>query len=230
MEFAIPEAPARAFLFTSAGPGEGKSLTVANLAIAMSQMGRRVLVIDADLRNSTQHKLFELAGQPGLTEVLTKKFSWRDARASTGVENLDVIPCRQVPPNPAELLGGQAMRGLLEEAKLEYDVVLVDSPPVLLFTDACVLAPLVNGVLLVVRASVGTPEAIARGQALLQGVRGKVVGAILNAIPSEGIPHYGFYGYHRYYSPDDTEETKLLTNWEKIKDLARDILSRARRI
>lgn len=229
IQFAIPEAPTRAFLITSPGPGEGKSLTVANLAISMSQMERRVLLVDADLRRPVQEKYFALPRDTGLTNLLAKNLSWRDVIRpvhTAADRKIDVISGGPLPPNPAELLSGQTFGVFLEEAKQEYDVVLIDSPPVLIYTDACVLAPLVNGVFLVVRAGVTDPEAILRAQSLLGAVNGKVVGAILNAVPhDDGFGYYRYYDYH--YADDERSDGE---GWRRLRRATRRILSHIRKI
>ena len=228
IQFASPGLSVCSFLFTSVGPSDGKSLTVANLAIALSQMGKRVLVIDADLRKPVQHKLFGVETEVGLTDVLARNVPWSQAVITRdAVKNLDLIPSGKLPPNPAELLGGEAMRALLAEVQQHYDLVLLDSPPTLIVADACVLASLVQGVFLVVRAGVTTPEAIARVQSLLSTVNAKLIGTILNAIPtSNGIGPYGigYYNYHSYYGAEQSE------NGGRLKQTAQHILSEAQKL
>jgi tyrosine-protein kinase Etk/Wzc len=231
IQFALPDAAERGvFLFTSAGPKEGKSLTVANLAVALTQLGVRILVVDADLRQPKQHKLFRSEAEVGITDVLAKNVSWPEAVRSTGVENLYLLPSGQVPPNPVELLARRQMKALLKEASQQYDLILIDSPPALLFTDACVLASLVDGVFIVVRAGQVTPDAVARTQSLLVGVKAKVVGAILNGTPSaDGYGPYGYrYGYHyKEHYADAQTPVEYLLEW--LRDITRRILLRKRR-
>lgn len=209
----------RQFLFTSVGGGEGKSLTVANLAIIMSRMERRVLVVDADLRKPTQHFLFGATQQLGLTDFLAGKIPWQEVVKSTTVEHVDLIVCGKTPPNPTELLAQQAMTDLLQEAKQRYDMVLLDSPPVIPFADACVLAPLVGGVFLVVQSRVTTPEGIAQARSRLNAVNGKLIGTILNGVRDED----GFgYHYNYYYLHADE-------NGGNLKKLTRRILRQGQR-
>lgn len=197
IQFAAPEAPARTFLLTSPGPREGKSTTVANLAIALAQMGGRILLVDADLRKPVLYELFQSPREAGLSEILVGNLHWRDGIRPTEVQNLHFLPSGHLPPNPAELLGSKRMKLLLQELAQNYEVILLDSPPVLLFTDASILGSMVDGVFLVVRAGETTPEAISRAKALLSAVNAKVIGAILNSVRLEDSG--GLYGYPRYH-------------------------------
>jgi capsular exopolysaccharide synthesis family protein len=191
-------------------------------------MEKRVLVIDADLRKPVQHKLFGVETEVGLSDVLARNVPWSQAVITRdAVKNLDLIPSGKLPPNPAELLGGEAMRALLAQVQQHYDLVLLDSPPTLIVADACVLASLVQGVFLVVRAGVTTPEAIARVQSVLSTVNAKLLGTILNAIPSSnGIGPYGMGYYHSnyYHSQDQSDKSG------RLKQATQHILSEAQKL
>lgn len=230
LQFALPEAPVCVFLFTSPGPSEGKSLTVANLAITLGHLDKRVLIVDADFRRSTQGKLFQIPMGSGLSEVLSQNHSWRDVIQSTLNKRMDIMPCGRTPPNPADLLAGSALSAFLDEAKQHYDIILIDSPPVLLYTDACVIGPLVNGVFLVVRADVTARETIVRAQSLLGAVNARVIGAILNGVTrADQLRYYAYYHDHED-DPSDSETAGKKIHWMRLKDNVRRFLSRISRI
>ncbi|MBI2357595.1 MAG: polysaccharide biosynthesis tyrosine autokinase [Deltaproteobacteria bacterium] len=223
IRFAVPEASARVFLFTSAQPGEGKSLTVANLAIAMSRRGGRILVVDCDMRKPDQSKLFHVREESGISDVLVGRNTWREMTKPTRVNNVDLVPCGEIPEDPAELLAGPAMGQFLAEAEQHYDLVLLDSPPILPFTDASVLAPLVSGVFLVVRSGRTRAEAIARVRSILESIKAKLIAVVLNGVsPQDEI---GYYPYAYYYGAYPASGKR---RW--FKRVARGVLSRFRRV
>jgi non-specific protein-tyrosine kinase len=193
IRFSSVDNPLRTILVTSAGPTEGKSTTVANLAAAMAQAGLKVVAVDADLRRPRLHQMFGLHPQGGLTSSLLE--GSLDGRLQPAqVEGLVVLPAGELPPNPAELLGSRRMRELLELLKGHVDVVVIDSPPVLPVTDAAVLAQGVDGVLLVVDAGQTRRGAAKRAVESLRQVGANLVGVVLNAVPT----HRGDY-YYEYY-------------------------------
>lgn len=215
IQFAAVEDAPRSFLLTSSGPGEGKSLTVANLAIALAQMRGRVLLVDSDLRRPVLHHLFGVPRETGLTDVLVGSLAWREAVCATGVPNLDLLPSGHLPPNPPDLLGSTRMKSLIQEATAQYDMVLLDSPPALPFADASTLASIVDGVFLLVRVGVTTPEAVLRTKSMLEAVRGRILGAVLNGASLEegfGLSRYYSYHLYNYYHPE-SEQRK--DGWER---------------
>lgn len=139
LAFSTLETPARSILVSSADPGEGKSLCALNLATVMAFDGRRVILIDCDLRRPVQHMLNELPLEPGVSNVLAGEATWEQAVKATNVNNLWVMPAGTLPPNPPELLGSGACRQMLQDLKENYDMVILDSPPVMSLTDAQVL-------------------------------------------------------------------------------------------
>ena len=197
IQFATPDVKAPCYLITSAGPGEGKSLTSTNLGITLAQMGQRVILVDADMRRPVLHRLFGMERGNGLSDVLAANGTWRDYVRSTKVEGLDMLAAGQLPPNPAELLASDRMRALIEELRENYDLVLVDSPPAVALTDASILGRIVNGSFLVVRSGVASTEAVRRAKMTLENVGSRLLGAIFNgASLQEGL---GLPGYYRYY-------------------------------
>lgn len=191
--------PLRTVLVTSPGPTEGKSFTAANLAVTMAQAGLKVVAVDCDLRRPRLHTLFGIHPREGLTGSLLAGSTDGRLQPVEQMEGLSLLPAGELPPNPAEMLGSQRMRDLLGHLAEEADVVVIDSPPVLPVTDAAIMAQGVDGVLLVL--DVGSTRRGAARQAVesLQQVGGKVVGAVLNRVPTRGRGYY-YYHYRDYYS------------------------------
>jgi non-specific protein-tyrosine kinase len=197
IRFSSVDKPLRTLLVTSAGPTEGKSITVANLAVAMAQAGLKVAAVDGDLRRPRLHRLFNIHPHGGLTGALLEGSV--DGRLQpVQVDGLAVLQAGELPPNPAEILGSQRMRDLLGELTQQVDVVLVDSSPVLPVTDAAVLAQGVDGVLLVVDAGETRRGAARRAVESLRQVGGNLIGVILNAVPTHRGGYYYYYYYHHY--------------------------------
>ncbi|CAH0346453.1 CpsD/CapB family tyrosine-protein kinase [Bacillus sp. CECT 9360] len=180
IQFSSVDKDIRAILVTSPGPSEGKSTTVANLAVVYAQQGKKVLLVDADLRKPTVHYTFNLTNTFGLTTVLAKQANLTDTVVQTNEEKLFVLPSGPIPPNPAELLGSKAMDDLIEDILQEFDIVLFDSPPVLAVTDAQILANRCDGTILVVSSGKTEFEQAAKAKESLLSVNGTILGAILN--------------------------------------------------
>jgi len=187
----------RTMLVTSASKGEGKSTTSANLAVTFAQQGMRVLLVDADLRRPALDKLFGIPREPGLSNLLIHPELWENAIRPTSQETLHVLPAGSIPPNPAELLGGQRMTGLINLLQEKYDLVIFDSPPVLIAADASILASWVDGVLVIVRAGQTDRGAAQHTMQQLVGVGARIVGAVLNDPDARA---FGYGGYYRYYN------------------------------
>ncbi len=210
ISFARAQSRARTLVLTSPGPADGKSTTVANLAITFAQQGQRTLLIDADLRRAVLDKTFSVPRTPGLTEVIVGVSPLANAVHKTTVENLFVMASGQLPPNPSELLGSDRMREVLAEARETFDVVLFDSPPLLAVTDAAVLSTMVDGAILVVRVGSTRREAVRRAAAHLRAVHSRVLGAVLNDIDASSGGYYGGYGYYAYAYHSHEDETPTL--------------------
>jgi tyrosine-protein kinase Etk/Wzc len=189
----------KTIILTSPGPADGKSTTVANLAITFAQQGQRTLLVDADLRRAVLDKTFSVPRSPGLTEVIVGEVALEQAVSSTDVPNLHVLGSGQFPPNPSELLGSTAMREVLRAAAEQFDVVLLDSPPLLAVTDAAVLSTLADGTILVVRMGATARQAVRRSLGQLQAVHARTIGAVMNDVDLKRSSYYGGYGYY-YYS------------------------------
>ncbi len=193
-------------VITSSIPGEGKSTTAANLALAIAQGGSRVALVDADMRRPSVAKNFELVGEVGLTSVLIGKAGIDDV-VQPASDGLDVITSGPIPPNPSELLGTQHMHELLKELAARYDRVIIDTPPLLPVTDAAVLARLADGAVLVVRANKTSREQVTRAADGLRSVGAKLLGCVLSMAPSKGRDAYT-YGYAYTYTPEGDKKTR----------------------
>ncbi|MGE9781589.1 polysaccharide biosynthesis tyrosine autokinase [Janibacter sp. G368] len=184
------------FVVTSAMPGEGKTTTAVNLALAMADSGRRTLLIDADLRNPSVAKLLGMEGSVGLTTVLLGDAEPRDVIQTWGSAGLDVLPAGQVPPNPSELLGSGPMADLLANLMQSYDFVLIDSPPVVPVIDAVVIERHTGGLLMVVGIDRTKKKDLAAALKQLDTVGARVSGFARNFVVSKGSDYR--YGYHHY--------------------------------
>lgn len=185
----------RSLVVTSSLPSEGKSSTASNLAIALTQAGWQVILVDADLRRPRIPDYLGIEGGAGLTDVLIGRSELADVVQSWGREGLSVLPSGPVPPNPSELLGSQQMRQLLKRLTSEYNMVIIDAPPLLPVTDAAALAAGCDGALLVVRHGKSRKEHLARAVALLASVNARLLGSVLNFAPVRGDDGYGGYSY-----------------------------------
>jgi capsular exopolysaccharide synthesis family protein len=203
---------ARVLQMSSCEPHDGKSTTISNLAISIAQSGKRVLLIDADLRRPTIHKLFGLDQTRGLSTVLSGQATMNDVAQSTVVQGLTVVTAGALPDKPAELLASTMMRKILEEGRNTYDVVLVDTPPVLSVSDPCIVAPYVDGLLLVVRMQKNRHASLVRVRETLRAHGVRLLGVITNGSTYEmGTYEYkgeyaGNYGTKLYTTTTMTQE------------------------
>jgi tyrosine-protein kinase Etk/Wzc len=197
LTFASPDRPLQTVILTSAGPSEGKSLTIANLAMAYAQMGKKTLLVDTDLRRPILHHLFNLKREPGFTDLFGEEFDYAKSIRPTLRENLSIITAGFFTPNPAELIGSHKMEQHLAHFKQHYDIVFFDTPPVVAVTDATLLSTRVDGILLVVKSHHTDREIALRALHILENVGGKIMGIVLNDID---LTHrYSSYGYYKYY-------------------------------
>lgn len=194
IQFSAVDKEFETLMVTSAGPGEGKSTTSANLAIVLAQQGKKVLLIDADLRKPTMQYTFHVENIVGLTNVLTHQAELNDAIEETGIENLHILTSGPIPPNPAELLGSKAMQELITSVKADYDLILFDTPPVLAVTDAQILSNQCEGVILVVHSGKTEVDAITKAKELLTNAKAKILGVVLNQKSQKNSNYYYYYG------------------------------------
>ena len=197
VEFATVDEPARTLLVTSSIPGEGKTTTASNLAVAFAQSDRRVILLDADLRKPGVHKLFGLPNTVGLTSLLRRdEAGIDDVAQATEQANLRVITTGPLPPNPAELLRSQRMRTILEQLTAAADLVILDSPPLQAVTDAAILASITDGTLLVVDAGRTRRGAARNGREALAKADARTLGAALNRLSGRAAGDYVYYDYY----------------------------------
>ena len=173
----------RSLVVTSPSAGEGKTSTAANLAVALAQAGERVVLVDADLRRTKLATLMDARSEPGLTSVLIGQSSLDDALVEIG-DRLTLLPTGPLPPNPSELLGSEAMAGVVRQLQERCDILLFDAPPLLPVTDAQVLATQVDGVVLVVRFGRTRRDLLSQARARLEVVGGRIFGLVMNAVPA----------------------------------------------
>ena len=202
IQFAQAGKSLKTIALTSCTPNEGKSTTIANLAVVLTQAGKSVLLIDCDMRNPTVHKNFKLSNKVGLSSCISMGTALADAVQETGIENLDALTGGVIPPNPSELLGSERMQHILARAEEEYDYVLLDTPPVLPVTDALVLSRMVDGVILVLYSGEIKVEMARDVKTQLVNAGANILGVVLNKVRSE---HHGYgYGYYYYYGHEGT--------------------------
>ena len=197
----------KSILVSSPQPGEGKSTTVANLAIAFAQLRKRTLLIDADLRKPVQHNVFDHPRGPGLAEYLIGEITdFNSIIRQTKVENLSLVSAGGLPPNPSELLGSDRMGKLVDKLEQEWDIILFDSPPIVAVTDSSMISAEIDALVLVVKAGQTDRAAVDRALDTISNVRSPLIGAILNGANPETLAgkysyYYSYYNY--YYNSDD---------------------------
>ena len=204
VKFASLEKELKTIVFTSAGPNEGKSTIIANYAVTLSYSGSRVLMVEGDLRNPTVHKMFGLPNRQGLTNILINNDDYTSYVQNTMIDGLDAITSGPKPPNPAELLGSNRMVNYLERFKADYDYVLIDTPPIVVVTDAALLASVCDGAILVVSSGEVVVDAAVKAKELLDGAKANTIGVVLNKNKSAKAGSYYYY----YYDDDDKKRKK----------------------
>lgn len=194
----------RLLAVTSSAPSEGKSTITSNLAISLSQEDKKVLLVDCDLRKPKMHKIFSVLNTQGLTSILMGANTIEDTvLRSPHIDGLSIITSGPVPPNPSELLNSKKMKEFLDRVKEDYDMVILDTPPIGPVTDSAVVSTLVDGTLLVIKAGETEIEKVDYAKELLDKVNANIVGAVLNNIPMKnGKGGYGYMEYYSYYGED----------------------------
>jgi capsular exopolysaccharide synthesis family protein len=200
LNFMSPDKPLKTLIVTSSAAAEGKSLTLVNLALSIAQNGKKVIIIDADLRKPMQHKFFEMTNFNGLSSILTGEIGFEEALRETSVEGVSLISTGVIPPNPAELLASRKMEEILKRAQEKADMVLIDTPPVIAVTDASILASKVDGVILVVASHQTHDQILVKSREILERAQANIVGVVLNKYPvhhENQYYHYYYYGHHK---------------------------------
>lgn len=203
--------PIRSVLFVSPGPEEGKSTTAINFAVMLAQQGQRVLVLDADLRRPGLHRALDVLREPGLTNLLVGDAEPRTVVRPNVLPNLDFLPSGPFPPNPSELLDSRGMKRLLEEFQRKYDMVVLDSPPILAVTDASVMGAHVDGAVLVLRSGETEQRAAERAVEQLRRVGVRVLGAVLNEVAMSTVEESYYLQYYYSYRPPEE------TGWDRLR-------------
>lgn len=202
LHFAMMEATNKVMMISGPSPQVGKSFITANLAAVLAQVGQKVVVIDADMRKGHLHRYFKNQNDLGLSDLLSGQAEHQQVIHETEVENLHFIPRGQIPPNPSELLMHSRFKALMERLSAEYDLVLVDTPPILAVTDAAIIGQQAGTSLIVARYGVNSAKEVDVSVHRFEQNRVEIKGAILNAIERRASNEYGYYAYH--YDSDKT--------------------------
>lgn len=194
IKFAMKDKIFQSLLFTSASVGEGKSTIASNIAISFAQDGKKVLLVDVDLRKPTMHYTFNKHMSPGITNLIMSNWRFQDIVKESGIRGLDLITCGPIPSNPAELLGSTSMDNFMEDMKKIYDLVILDAPPILSVADAQILSEKCDGTVLVVSAGKTEKRNLKKAKEVLLASKAKMIGVVLNNFKL-GKSHY----YYEYY-------------------------------
>jgi capsular exopolysaccharide synthesis family protein len=209
IEFNRKNPDANTLTLISGGPGEGKSTTLFNLAYTCAKGGYSVLVVDADLRRPSQHRLFGVENTVGLSNYLTSNMSFEEVVRTTGVDNLSFIPSGQLPRDAVGILNSQRMTDLIRNTKMRYDLVMFDSPPILGVSDGAVLASEVDLSIMVIEHRRFPRSMLQRVKQAVVNVGGNLLGVVLNKVDARHDSGYGYYGnYYDYYSTQNGEEQR----------------------
>jgi len=232
LNFVCTENDFKTILFTSSSPGEGKTSIVVNLAITMAQIGQKVLLIDGDLRRPVIAKLFGIEQIPGLTDVILGNYEWHNVVKSVtdlmmgrmsideimktpGMDNLHIITSGTYSPSPSEIISSRAIGEFINKIRAEYDMVLIDAPPVLAATDAALWSSRVDGTALVYQVGKVARGALRRSKMSLENLKANVIGVVLNGLKAEISPDFGQQDYYYYYYGREKTQVPLS---KKIKD------------
>jgi len=209
IQFANVDKPVKTILITSPAPKEGKSLTAINLALTIARSGMKVLLMDTDLHRPRVHWISDRQKSPGLSELMAGDLNDIDGYLrNTTMDNFYVLTSGALTPNPAEILGSEKMKRLIEEVKKRFDIVLFDSPPVIPVADAAILAGMLDTTLLVVRSGKTTKQAVSRAKEVLQRLNASIYGVVLNNVDytkQYGYYRYYYYNYYHYYTSEKDE-------------------------
>jgi succinoglycan biosynthesis transport protein ExoP len=197
--FSTAGQPPKTILVTSGQPGDGKTTTVFNIALALTQLKAEVVIVDCDMRRPKVHKLLQLTKREGLSSFLTSGGDLNKFISRGPVPHLSILPCGFIPPNPSELISSENMKELLRSLEEQFDYVILDSPPLVTVTDPIILSTLVDGVILVVKSGQSKSELVSRVCQYLSSVGAKVLGVTLNNLNIRKDGH-DYYRYYRYYA------------------------------
>lgn len=190
IQFSAVDLEIKTIMITSAESADGKSTTAANLAIVLAQQGKKVILVDADLRKPSIHYAFDLSNLYGLTDVLTRNISLEEAISRTYVPNLSILTSGPTPPNPSELLDSNAMKKVMEELKERFDYIIFDTPPVLAVTDPQIIANKCDGVVLVIASGKTNKYRAIKAKELLENAKSRILGVIINGMNNKYSEYY----------------------------------------
>lgn len=194
LQFAVAgDQPLRSMAVVSSGPGEGKSTSSANLAVVFAQAGRRVLLVDADMRKATVHKTFGLSNEAGLSNLVSGQQSASSVIQPSGVDNLSVMTAGPTPPNPAELLNSHRMNVVIEELYQMFDLIVFDLPPVMTVADGLIMASKTDGTVVVIREGVTRKDSIIEAKNRLIQAKARILGVIYNGVEQMNESSYYYY-------------------------------------
>lgn len=195
IQFSMVDKNLKTLVITSAGPGAGKSTISANLGVTFAMQGKKVLIVDADMRKPTVHKTFHLPNRDGLTTLLTEKnIEIKDIAHRVSTEGLYIITSGAIPPNPSELLASKRMNKLIAELEEQFDLIIFDMPPVIAVTDAQVMSSKADGTIFVVNKDGADKEMVTKSKELLEKVKANVIGVVFNRVELKGDNYYYYYG------------------------------------
>lgn len=200
IQFSNVDKQIKVIVVTSAGPNEGKTTTISNLAVTFAQSGSKVLLLDGDLRKPKVHKTFFVPNSFGVTTILSWHGDYKEYLSKSNIQNLDVLTAGPIPPNPSEMLSSNSMKQFVETIRQEYDIVLIDAPPVGAVTDAAILSTIADGVILVTASGQVEIEQAQGAKELLDKVNANILGVVLNKV---GKSERGSYYY--YYEEEKEE-------------------------
>lgn len=212
IQFTSIDKSMKIIVITSTNPDEGKSIVSSNLAVSIAQTEKRVLLVDCDMRKPKIHKIFGITNHDGLTNILMgeKKLDDVSFKGGTEIQSLSIVTSGPIPPNPSELLGSRRMKDFLEDMREQFDMIIIDSPPINLVTDSAILSTVADGTIMVVEVGKTDVDAIKNGKELLEKVHANLIGVVLNKIPTKGRSYYsyGYYQYDEYYEDDKSKRNK----------------------
>ena len=194
INFSMPDKDLKTLLITSSTPSEGKSTVSSNVAVVFAQEGKRVLLVDADMRKPTVHHTFKLNNTRGLANVLTRQATIDEVIYESDIDGLQVVTSGPIPPNPAELLTSQTMKYVMQDLASQYDVVIFDAPPILSVTDSQILSNKCEGTILVVNSGVAEKAEVIKAKEALLASQANILGVVMNNFKLER-DHY----YYQYY-------------------------------